>query len=132
MLAEVCFAPVHGVEAYPVKADVDARYGETLIVMIVSISPIATFAVASPSGCGMSPSADVAEGFNRQPRSFEAALLIVLAGQVCQCWAMSTTAFGRERKLTLPANVFGAADLRRSDRLEWRLEDGEIRGCKME
>ena len=39
-------------------------------------------------------------------------LLIVLAGQVCQCWAMSTTAFGRERKMTLPADVFGAAGLK--------------------
>jgi hypothetical protein len=111
---------------------VNAGYGDTIIVIIVSISPIATFAVASPSGCGMSPSADVAEGFNRQPHSFHAALLIVLAGQVCQCWAMSTTAFGRERKMTLPANVFGAAGLRPSDRLEWRFEDGEIRGCKLE
>jgi len=44
---------------------------------------------------------------------------------------MSTTAFGRERKMTLPADVFGAAGLRPSDRLEWGLEDGEIRGCKL-
>jgi hypothetical protein len=44
---------------------------------------------------------------------------------------MSTTAFGRERKMSFPADVFGAADLRPSDRLEWRFEDGEIRGCKL-
>jgi hypothetical protein len=40
MLAKVCSAAVNGIEAYPVEAEVNAGYGDTVLVMIVSISPI--------------------------------------------------------------------------------------------
>jgi len=44
---------------------------------------------------------------------------------------MSTTAIGQERQLTLPADVSEAAGLKPGDRVEWRFEDGEIRGRKL-
>ena len=40
MLAKVCSAAVNGIEAYPVEVEVNAGYGGTIIVIIVSISPI--------------------------------------------------------------------------------------------
>jgi hypothetical protein len=39
MLAKVCSAAVSGIEAYPVQVEVNAGYGDTIIVIIVSISP---------------------------------------------------------------------------------------------
>ena len=35
MLAKVCSAAVSGIEAYPVEVEVNAGYGDTLIVVIV-------------------------------------------------------------------------------------------------
>jgi hypothetical protein len=40
MLAWVYSTAVHGIEAYPIKVEINAGYGDTLIVMIVLISPI--------------------------------------------------------------------------------------------
>ena len=39
MLAKVCSAAVNGVEAYPVEVEVNAGFGDTLIVMIEPIQP---------------------------------------------------------------------------------------------
>ncbi len=37
MLAEVCSAAVNGIEAYPVEVEVNAGYGDTLIVIVSCI-----------------------------------------------------------------------------------------------
>jgi hypothetical protein len=37
MLAKVCSAAVNGVEAYPIEVEVNAGFGDTLIVMIEPI-----------------------------------------------------------------------------------------------
>ena len=34
MLARVCSAAVNGIEAYPVEVEVNAGYGETIIVIV--------------------------------------------------------------------------------------------------
>ncbi len=39
MLAKVCSAAVNGIEAYPVEVEVNAGYGDTVIVMVVNNSP---------------------------------------------------------------------------------------------
>jgi hypothetical protein len=44
MLAKVCSAAVKGIEAYPVEVEVNVGFGDTLIVIIVSISPISELA----------------------------------------------------------------------------------------
>jgi bifunctional DNA-binding transcriptional regulator/antitoxin component of YhaV-PrlF toxin-antitoxin module len=44
---------------------------------------------------------------------------------------MSTTAIGEERQTTLPADVSEAAGLQPGDKVDWRYEDGEIRGRKL-
>jgi hypothetical protein len=36
MLAMVCSAAVNGIEAYPVKVEVNVGYGDTLVVMAVN------------------------------------------------------------------------------------------------
>jgi hypothetical protein len=41
MLAKVCSAAVNGIESYPVEVEVNAGYGDPIIVIIVSISPSA-------------------------------------------------------------------------------------------
>ncbi|MGA2660537.1 MAG: hypothetical protein ABSH34_23805 [Verrucomicrobiota bacterium] len=69
MLAKVCSAAVNGVEAYPVEVEVNAGYGDTIIVIIMAISPIPTFAFHSSSGFRMLPNANVWDGFDRQPHS---------------------------------------------------------------
>jgi|GEM_PF-6536874 hypothetical protein len=40
MLARVLSAAVNGIEAFPVEVEVNCGWGETLIVPIMSISPI--------------------------------------------------------------------------------------------
>ena len=40
MLAKVCSAAVNGIEAYPFKVEVNSGWGEIVIVMMGSISPI--------------------------------------------------------------------------------------------
>ena len=40
MLAKVCSAAVNGIEAYPVEVEVNAGWGDTVVVIYVSISPI--------------------------------------------------------------------------------------------
>ena len=40
MLACVLSAAVNGIEAFPVEVEVNCGWGDTIIVMIVSISPI--------------------------------------------------------------------------------------------
>ena len=39
MLAKVCSAAVTGIEAYPVEVEVNAGYGDTLIVIVVNKTP---------------------------------------------------------------------------------------------
>ena len=36
MLAKVCSAAVNGIEAYPIEVEVNAGYGDTLIVIVVN------------------------------------------------------------------------------------------------
>jgi len=40
-LAKVCSAAVNGIEAYPVEVEVNAGYGDTVIVIIVNKTPVA-------------------------------------------------------------------------------------------
>ncbi|HOX58100.1 MAG TPA: hypothetical protein PLC99_14525 [Verrucomicrobiota bacterium] len=44
MLAKVCSAAVSGIEAYPVEVEVNAGYGDTLIVIVVNKTPKDSFA----------------------------------------------------------------------------------------
>jgi hypothetical protein len=39
MLAKVCSAAVNGIEAYPVEVEVNAGYGDTILVIVVNINP---------------------------------------------------------------------------------------------
>jgi hypothetical protein len=39
MLAKVCSAAVNGIEAYPVEVEVNAWFGDTLIVIVVNKTP---------------------------------------------------------------------------------------------
>ena len=39
MLAKVCSAALTGIDAYPVEVEVNAGYGDTLIIIFVIISP---------------------------------------------------------------------------------------------
>jgi bifunctional DNA-binding transcriptional regulator/antitoxin component of YhaV-PrlF toxin-antitoxin module len=44
---------------------------------------------------------------------------------------MSSTAIREKRQTTLPADVSEAAGLKPGDQVEWRFEEGEIRGHKL-
>jgi len=44
---------------------------------------------------------------------------------------MSATAIGEKRQTTLPEDVSDAAGLEPGDQVDWRFEDGEIRGRKL-
>jgi hypothetical protein len=37
MLAKVCSAAVNGIEAYPVEAEVNSGWGETIVVIVKTI-----------------------------------------------------------------------------------------------
>jgi hypothetical protein len=39
MLAKVCSAAVNGIEAYPVEVEVNAGFGDTIIVIVVNKTP---------------------------------------------------------------------------------------------
>ena len=39
MLAKVCSAAVNGIEAYPIEVEVNAGYGDTIIVIVVNKTP---------------------------------------------------------------------------------------------
>jgi hypothetical protein len=39
MLAKVCSAAVNGIEAYPVEVEVNAGYGDTVLVIVVNKTP---------------------------------------------------------------------------------------------
>jgi hypothetical protein len=39
MLAKACSAAVNGIEAYPVEVEVNAGYGDTVIVIVDTIRP---------------------------------------------------------------------------------------------
>jgi hypothetical protein len=43
MLSKVCSAAVNGSEAYPVEVEVNAGFGDTLIVIVVNKTPKAGF-----------------------------------------------------------------------------------------
>jgi len=45
---------------------------------------------------------------------------------------MSATIIREQRQTTLPAEVYEAAGLSPGDQVDWRIEDGEIRGRKIE
>lgn len=44
---------------------------------------------------------------------------------------MSATVVREKNQTTLPADVLAAADIHPRDQVDWRFEDGEIRGRKM-
>jgi bifunctional DNA-binding transcriptional regulator/antitoxin component of YhaV-PrlF toxin-antitoxin module len=44
---------------------------------------------------------------------------------------MAATILDRKRRTTLPESICEAADLRPNDQVEWRVENGEIRGRKL-
>jgi bifunctional DNA-binding transcriptional regulator/antitoxin component of YhaV-PrlF toxin-antitoxin module len=44
---------------------------------------------------------------------------------------MNATAVDDKRRTTLPQSVFDAAGLKPNDQIEWRVEQGEIRGRKV-
>ena len=44
---------------------------------------------------------------------------------------MNATVVDEKRRTTLPAAVINAAGLKPQDQIEWRVEDGEIRGRKI-
>ncbi len=44
---------------------------------------------------------------------------------------MSATAVREKRQVTLPHDVFEAAGLKVDDQVDWRFEEGEIRGRKL-
>ena len=44
---------------------------------------------------------------------------------------MSATIMDQKRRMTLPESVCAAAGLKPKDQVEWRVEDGEIRGQKL-
>jgi bifunctional DNA-binding transcriptional regulator/antitoxin component of YhaV-PrlF toxin-antitoxin module len=44
---------------------------------------------------------------------------------------MSATVVREKRQTTLPADVVEAAGIRVNDQVDWRFEDGEIRGRKL-
>jgi len=39
MLAKVCSAAVNGIDAYPIEVEVNAGYGDTVIVVVVNKTP---------------------------------------------------------------------------------------------
>jgi hypothetical protein len=45
--------------------------------------------------------------------------------------AMSATIVREKRHVAIPAEVFGRAGLRVNDLVDWRFEDGEIRGRRL-
>ncbi|HEX3800980.1 MAG TPA: hypothetical protein VH413_19970 [Verrucomicrobiae bacterium] len=44
---------------------------------------------------------------------------------------MSATIVRKKNQTTLPADVLAAANIQARDQVEWRFEDGEIRGVKL-
>ena len=44
---------------------------------------------------------------------------------------MSATTVRKKNQTTLPADVLEAAGIRPKDQVDWRFEDGEIRGVKL-
>ena len=44
---------------------------------------------------------------------------------------MSATVVDEKRRTTLPQSVFEAAGLKPNDQIDWRVEEGEIRGRKV-
>jgi len=51
--------------------------------------------------------------------------------KACESRTMSATAIREKRQTTLPADVSEAAGLELGDQVDWRFEDGEIRGRKL-
>ena len=51
--------------------------------------------------------------------------------KACESRTMSATAIREKRQTTLPADVSEAAGLEPGDQVDWRFEDGEIRGRKL-
>ena len=53
MLSKVCSAAVNGIDAYPVEVEVNAGYGDTLIVIFSCMLPI--FATCGFEACCEAP-----------------------------------------------------------------------------
>jgi hypothetical protein len=51
MLAKVCSAAVNGIEAYPVEVEVNAGYGDTIIVIVVNKTPKRCLGLLSLAFC---------------------------------------------------------------------------------
>ena len=45
---------------------------------------------------------------------------------------MSATLIDKKHRMTLPVSICAAVDLKPNDQVEWRVEDGEIRGRKID
>jgi bifunctional DNA-binding transcriptional regulator/antitoxin component of YhaV-PrlF toxin-antitoxin module len=45
--------------------------------------------------------------------------------------SMSATIIDKKHRMTLPESICEAAGLKPNDQVEWRVEDGEIRGRKL-
>jgi hypothetical protein len=46
MLAKVCSAAVNGIEAYPIEVEVNAGWGDTLVVIVVNKTPNLDFNIS--------------------------------------------------------------------------------------
>jgi len=46
-------------------------------------------------------------------------------------FCMKTTTIDRKHRMTLPESICAALGLKSNDRVEWRVEDGEIRGRRL-
>jgi hypothetical protein len=55
MLVRVLAAAVNGIEAFPVEVDVNSGWGETVVVLIMSISPIPTLLCQLPENPPLGP-----------------------------------------------------------------------------
>jgi len=44
---------------------------------------------------------------------------------------MNSTVIDKKRQMTLPESVCQAVGLKPNDQVEWRVEGGEIRGCRL-
>ena len=66
-----------------------------------------------------------------QVPALAAQLVLEIGYPWCENPTMNATAMREKRQLTLPKDVSEAAGLKPGDEVDWRFEDGEIRGRKL-
>jgi|tagenome__1003787_1003787.scaffolds.fasta_scaffold17462382_2 hypothetical protein len=54
-----------------------------------------------------------------------------MGAKACESRTVSATAIREKRQTTLPADITEAAGLKPGDQVDWRFEQGEIRGRKL-